>query len=221
MKRALFVAIYLIITLSLVGFPLKAVAQDGSEIIEFTLLETDDGLMRLLYPTEWTFEVPSESGSIFLYSDEAISERSNDAQFESNEVSVVLTFIPSDFAHLFGFTGDTLEEKLTRIVDGLIIIHTDEDGMEHLSVGEIEVAEASDESPEMALIRYSLRDTADGMLIIWNVADDLLGAAIASTAHDELTDSESIILTIVQSVEFTGSIDELLVRAAADGEGDN
>lgn len=220
MRRFLSLPIFLLIV-GVSSFSFVAVGQDEDETpISYDELVTDDGL-SILFPSEWDFDTNAEDSSILLFSHDAIIERDVDAPFVSGDVSVLLTFIPSDYADLFGFDGDSLDEKLAGIVEGFVLLQTDVDGVEHLSVSDVEIIEATDDTPAMAFVTYSLLDTADGMFILWDISDDLLGSAIVATATGELADSEAVIMTIVQSIEFSGSVDALLGVEESDEAGDS
>ena len=203
MKRSLIRLLLILSIAVLFSTTHISVAQDGGDDdpIEYAQLVSDNGL-SMFFPSDWIFEVLDEgSSAIVFYSNEAIAERDSDAPFESGDISLFVSFFPTEYASLFGFRGETHAEQLTGIIDAFAVRHT-EDGVEQFSTSEIEVIDATDDIPEITLVRYSLADTADGMLILWNITADISGSMIVSTATDEVADYEALIMDIVGNITF-------------------
>lgn len=209
MKRFTLNTLLLLSALVIFSLPTLLMAQDeDDDSTNYNQILTEDGI-SVFYPDDWTFDVAEGDASISLFSNEAIAARDASAPFESGDVSVWLTFTPSEYAHLLGLVGDSNEERLTNLVNGLVGLNTDEDGNAHLSASEIEVFEASDDLPEILFVTYSLTDIADGMVLIWDISDDLLGVAIVTTATDELAENQDFIMTMAQNVTFETTIEAL------------
>lgn len=195
--------------LMLLSIPTLTMAQDeDDDSSTYNQILTEDGI-SVFYPDDWTFDVAEDDAIISLFSNEAIAERDADAPFESGDVSIWLTFTPSDYAHLLGLVGDSNEERLTNLVNGLVGLNTDEDSNAQLSASEIEIFEASNDLPEILFVTYSLTDVADGMVLFWDISDDLLGVAIVTTATDELADNQDLIMRMMQNVTFETTIEAL------------
>lgn len=191
----------------LLSIPLITVAQDDDTSITYAQLSTDDGI-SLFYPADWTLDVGEGDAFVFIYNNDAIIERANDAPFESGDVSVYVSFTPTEYAHLLGFIGDTVEERLTNLANGLVILNNYEEDTPQMSISDITVLAASN-VPDLQYVTYSLTDVADGMIVMWDISDDLLGTAIVTTAPDELDDIQDIVLSIMQSTSFDTTIDAL------------
>lgn len=208
MKRNPFILIFSVLMMFAITFPAIAQDDDSDDMpVEYTQLVADSGL-SLHYPSEWTFEIGEDSSStILLFSNESIPVRETDAPFASGDISLMLSFFPSDYAHLFGFSGETHEAILATLVNGLTLIHTDDDGITQFTADDIEVMTATDDQPEITLVRYSLADTADGMWLLWDVSDEVFVSAIVSTATDELADQEALIMEIITSITYDSTMD--------------
>jgi hypothetical protein len=195
---------HIILLCGLLLIPVTAFAQVPAGYQAYT---TPDTLVSLVYPDGWTVS-QAEDGSLNLSNNAAAFETTDLENFalQSGDVGVSILFVPTEYASLLGVSGTNLEERIAGLA-ALLTPGADAENPSPMTVGEIEIL---DGDVPMGRVTYQNGTVSDGMVAVWEVAEDLLGVATVTAYPGELGASEESILTILRSVEFHSTIDEIL-----------
>lgn len=191
-------------------------AQTASQDVAYLQAKTDDGLLTFAFPEDWTIDTDVAGiGNIGIVSDKAILENEGVKPLESGQVSVLLSFLDSNVAVENGLVGDTLTDKLELIMNNMSLNFVDADGNSLVDAGEVQLVDATDLTVAYAQVSYSI-EGANYTLILWNLADGLLGTALVGTAGGEWDEYAPIVINIVQSVRYLGDEYQQIVREIQD-----
>lgn len=173
------------------------VAQDNEDVgTQLTYFAPNSGL-TFDYPSNWTL-IDDELRGLTLVSNPTILDRrlaGYDNLF-ADETLLSIRFIATDTLDGWGIEGGTPEERLTsfsekfKIGATLGIIKTTDDNISQLPI--------------------SLDNTFEGMVMIWDISDDLSGFAILLTAIGNLENVTATVNDILLSTEFNSTIEDII-----------
>lgn len=212
----------LVFVLLLAATPLAALAQDGPEFEEF---ESEDGLFTMEYPAEWTPYADDENplpNIGFFNTEHGLEAYDNDEDPASGDAGILIFVLPTEFFALMGMpiTEDMSATDVTEMVAMAFFAQDEEDAGEDIELGEIEEWELEDGS----MVGYLdvEGDTEEGGFFVFEAGEDLLGIGIVSTFPGEYDDDLYLLAeTVVESVEFTGSADDVMNALLSGDMGDD
>jgi hypothetical protein len=213
-KRLVMLACCLMLLIGLTAAPLAARAQGPGREEDYAPLIFGDNVFSLLYPSQWTYDSSYVTNGAFVFtSDPAILTRPADQAFAPGEVVVTLNLLftdpPVD-------SDAALEAILTTLLQG-----TQEGAAVEApgTLGPIYVSLMPPIGglPAVAQARLISSDAGDGLAYLWTIGDRLLGIVLVQTASGEMALQEPAVLTLIQSVQFNGTLEDLAAAAEQGG----
>lgn len=108
-----------------------------------------------------------------------------------------MTFMPTAYAESnYGIPGADARARLETLVSRM---------SPDIEVGEIETL---DNGMQRVVVRQAA--IFEGVFVVWDVTEDLTGIATVQTGIGNLQNAESTAVTILESVEFTTTVEALL-----------
>lgn len=223
--------------------PLTAQAQEGT-VADWPEFVTEDGYIAGRYPPDWSIEIIA--GNLVLANDAGLLERylEDGAKIQPGEVVLSILFYPMEYAHLSGFEGETLDDKIAylsdlmeipeyetdltseewqQVKDGLeteygielpddIDLETPEEDILYVNAGEIIERDTGFRAGRITLARADM----ESALILWDVADDLLGFATVVVSQGEMENFDATLYQIIESIEFRSTIESIMEEAESE-----
>ncbi len=182
---------------------LPSVTAQEIDLETFLPFETENGWVTLLYPPDWVIE--EYEGAVLLANAAEVLERVNGGEAaQSGDVFITLAMLPSSYAALLGIESDELDVLAQGFFDAFI--------PNSPRAAEPEII-AYDEDIEFGQIVFTGR-RGDGMIVVFQPAEGILGMAIIGIAADDVEDVQDLIHTIIATIEFTATPEELLASLA-------
>lgn len=164
------------------------------------------------YPAGWV--VSAEEGVIVVANSEEAASLGLDAEvFEEGQFAVAFFFIPAEMFTLFGMDREIVEEAtpealLQSMVEANIgIAETNDDGIGYSEIMWLEINEETS-LPFVQLTGESV-DPAESYFFFYEAGEGVYTFAIVGAYKGEFTDYEAELSTILGSIEFMMSSEEL------------
>jgi len=175
---------------------------------------TDSKLWSMHYPDGWAVEVGQRS-SLHLANDPATLEaaKQDDFAIQSGQVGLTILLIPAASAmdinlggantaqraaYLAAFTQPHGEGSLVTIGDVVFVRHTGK--------------------PLLGVIPNSYSDVFEGMTIVWDISDDVIGVAVLMTPPGASAAVRSTVFAIVESLQFRAPVEDVLQSLAQESK---
>ncbi|HEX3049511.1 MAG TPA: hypothetical protein VHP83_02570 [Aggregatilineaceae bacterium] len=225
----------LAVLLTLVISPVAVFAQDDEGTATFT---SENGLFSFAYPKDWVVQETEEFpyGASIADSEATLEEvlsEDDTTEADPGQVGANIALFSTDFLTSFGFEMDedmTFEDLSASLLDFMMgdsedDMETDDSEMEATPeagedmLGEVETVEF--ENGGMAAIATYTEDDAEGAVVVFLPAENVVGVMYLATAPGEFTDDlRATALAIVESFQFTGTAEDL-VPAMSEDSGDS
>jgi hypothetical protein len=203
-----------LITIALVAaylmvLPLHVLAQEN--MVTSTVA---NGLVSVQHPEGWGVEAGPQQ-TINIANDPAMLDAIKEGDFEisSGQVGLTVFYIPTAGAVEQGVQGPNSEERAAY----LAALLTPEDPASLVSIGEVELI-AHEGQPTLARFTYSYGDVFEGMNVVWDISENVIGIAIVMTAPGETTNVEETIYAILESVTLNWPVEAVLNPPAEENE---
>lgn len=213
MKRFTLIAVLIVLAIS----PFTALAQDEEFDIDTSSWQTfeaeegeDDVFVKFMYPEDWLTEV--QFGGLIIASSESALEKANseeETQPEEGEFIATIQLLPTEFLSFFEIEGDDLEAVTTGMA-AFFTAESDTEEEAQLEVGEVSIIEFSEELP---IGRIPVTDeNIEGVLLVFQLTEEVYGVAIGAGYPGELEDNELVLYGIISTLEFTGTVEDLMAQ---------
>jgi|GEM_PF-2408275 len=197
MKRVLLSGVLVAIVATL-GF-----AQLGTAPSGFQSYESEEMMLALYYPGNWF--VVEEDGNLGLVNREALMEQLNAEvpDVQPGDVIMAVGFIPTFFLGMMGVPIDSTE----ALVDGMFETMLEsnegvtENDREILRYGGAQIGTVSFSDPAQDI---------SGLFLLAHQQDEVVVFAMAAGMLEDVTRERETLAQVVSTVEFTGTIDELM-----------
>ncbi len=197
MKRA-------IVGILLVGFVFSsAYAQIGSTPTGFSQYESDEMMLSLSYPSDWF--VVEEEGNLGIVNREALAAQlgADQPDVRPGDVIMAVGFIPSFFLAMMGVPVDSIEAMVEGMFESMMDSNdgVSENDREVLTYGATQVGTVSFTDPSADI---------SGLFLLAQQQDEVIVFAMAAGKMNDILDQREMLGQVVSTVEFTGSLEELL-----------
>jgi hypothetical protein len=197
MKRIAVFGILLVFVVS------AAFAQLGSAPTGYESYASDEMMLALYYPGSW-FVVEEEGNLGIVNRQELAGELNKDMpDVRPGDVVMAVGFIPTFFLGMMGVPVDSIDS----MVDGMFqsMMESNENGAENerevLTYGGTQVGTVSFTDPA---------EDMSGIFMIAQSQDEVVVFAMAAGMREDLATNRDTLARVVSSVEFTGSLEELM-----------
>lgn len=215
MKRFTLIAVVVLVVLAI--SPFTALAQDEEFDIDTSSWQTfeaeegeDDVFVKFMYPEDWLTEV--QFGGLIIASSESALEKANseeETQPEEGEFIATIQLLPTEFLSFFEIEGDDLEAVTTEMA-AFFTAESDTEEEAQLEVGEVSIIEFSE---ELSIGRVPVTDeNIEGVLLVFQLTEEVYGVAIGAGYPGELEDNELVLYGIISTLEFTGTVEDLMAQ---------
>lgn len=199
----------ILILLILFGMVGTIYAQDPDTSIpdEMTYV-SDSGAITFNYPLNWQM-LRIGTGYFTLTSDPFVLGRFEagiDKMFEGDVVLSLIVVPTNNAERLYSIVGDNPTERLEHLL-------TSPNLDPELEFGEIETTDEG-----FTRTRTQKGEDAEIALIVWDIADDLFGVAIITSAPGHFDEAEAIANDILLSVTFNTTVEELEAIQSGDAQ---
>ncbi len=177
-------------------------AQDPSVEGEYVPLIFGDNIFSLLYPSKWTFDSRYVDNNAFVFtSDAAILTRPGTQPYAPGEITVWLSLL---FAENQVSSDSELDAMLMGFLDYI--------GANQALSLDRSIASPMPQiegQPTITRATVSAPDFFDGGFYLWTINERLLGLVFVQTSSGEIPLQEPDVLTLIQSVQFNSTIEDL------------
>ncbi len=209
MKRVFLLSLLLILAVS------SVMAQDEEFDIDMTDWNTFDSaeeedaenvFLKFMYPEEWLVAV--DGGEVVIANNEGALEKANSSEEtlpDEGEFLANVILLPTEYLTMIGVEGENLEEITASLVD-FFTSETDEENP--TEIGEATMVEFSD---ELTIARAPFEmEGIEGVLLVFPLSDELYAVMVGAGYPGELEDYELNLYGIISTLEFTGTLEDLL-----------
>lgn len=197
MKRVL-LSVLLVASVAAFGF-----AQLGSAPSGFQSYQSEEMMLALYYPGDWF--IVEEEGTLGLVNREALASQfgAEEPDVRPGDVIMAVGFIPTFFLGMMGVPVDSTEAMVEGMFQTMLESNegVTENDRQILSYGGTQVGTVSFTDPS--------EDIA-GLFLITNPQEEVVVFAMAAGMMADITSRRETLAQIVSSVEFTGTIEELM-----------
>lgn len=162
--------------------------------------------LKFMYPEEWL--VSADLGEVVIASNEGALEKSNSSEEttpDEGEFLANVILLPTEYLTMFGIEGDDLETITSNLVE-FFTSESDEENPTEL--GEVTMVEFSD---ELTIGRAPFEmEGIEGVLLVFPLDDELYAVMVGAGYPGELEDYELNLYGIISTLEFTGTMEDLL-----------
>lgn len=197
MKRVLLIGV-LVASVAALGF-----AQLGSAPAGFQSYESEEMMLALNYPGNWF--VVEEDGKLGLVNREALAGQlgATEPDVRPGDVIMAVGFIPTFFLGMMGVPVDSTEAMLEGMFESMLESNegVSENDRQILTYGETEIGTVSFTDPAQDV---------SGLFLLVHQQDEVVVFAMAAGMMADITRERETLAQVVASVEFTGTLDELM-----------
>lgn len=178
-------------------------AQLGTAPSGFQSYESEEMMLALYYPGNWF--VVEEGGNLGLVNREALAAQLNSEQpdVQPGDVIMAVGFIPTFFLGMMGVPVDSTEALVEGMFETMLESNegVTEIDREILNYGGAQIGTVSFSDPAQDI---------SGLFLLAHQQDEVVVFAMAAGMLNDITRQRDVLAQVVSTVEFTGSIDELM-----------
>jgi cytochrome c5 len=224
MKNVRLVSLLLVFVLVLT--PLTVFAQDDDEI-KLEEFVTDDELLTVGYPEDWTIEANDIAeagvpGVMMANSEDALGSmmaEETETNLAEGEAGIAVLLLPVSLLGLMGIEVPAEGElDLVAAVEAFFTSTLSEEDQD-VEVGEAEEIEFGEEGEEITAAYLEVSDDeVDGAMLLFEVNDGVLALVFVGAYPGEYSDElQAVALAVAESIEFEATGDELMALIMGGG----
>jgi hypothetical protein len=168
-----------------------------------TSFVSESEFLNLSYPADWSLSV-DENGVVAFANSEAAIERMNTGQLQTGDIGVSVVLLPTAFLDVFGVSVSSSDEALQFILVAPVHRVADPDNTQIGDISAVELDSGHDAS------QFSLSNaTLEGKVFAIVLTEGVIAYVTVVSSAGEYTNAEDLILSIIGTVEYTGTKDDL------------
>ena len=201
-KRKIRLATLFVVSLFALSFALvSGCAKDTSG--DMTSFVSESGFLNLSYPADWSLSV-DENGVVAFANSEATIERMNTGQLQTGDIGVSVVLMPTAFLDVFGGSVSSSDEALQFILVSPLHRIADPDNTQVGDISAVELNSSHDAS------QFSLSNaTLEGKVFAIILTEGVIAYVTVVSSAGEYANAEDLILSIIGTIEYTGTKDDL------------
>ncbi len=196
-----FATLFLVSLFALSFALVSGCARDASG--DMTSFVSESGFLNLSYPADWSISV-DENGVVAFANSEATIERMNTGQLQTGDIGVSVVLLPTAFLDVFGVSVSSSDEALQFILVAPVHRVADPDNTQIGDISAVELDSGHDAS------QFSLSNaTLEGKVFAIVLTEGVIAYVTVVSSAGEYANTEDLILSIIGTVEYTGTKDDL------------